>query len=82
MAALVLVASNGHKWAGWLFAVVILLGVFVTIGEVWASAPSWVRLGEPFEKLTTLDVTLDVIAVLGVTAVFVYFTGDARTTIA
>jgi hypothetical protein len=75
-AVLVWAAAQGHRWAGWLFAIVTVVGVILTIGGFWADAPSWMRLGEPFEKSTTSRIILETVsALLAVAATYVYFFG-------
>jgi hypothetical protein len=79
VAVLVWAASNGHRWAGSLFAVLTVLLAWATVAESWSTAPSWMRFGEPFEKVSTLEAAADVIAaLLSIGATFVYFSGNSR----
>jgi hypothetical protein len=79
VAVLVWAASNGHRWAGWLFAAWTVLLVWATVAETWSTAPSWLRFGEPFEPVSTLESVSDAIAaLLAIGATYIYFGGNSR----
>jgi preprotein translocase subunit SecG len=38
---LVWVAARGHKWAGWLLVLLLILRVLGDIGAFWSGGPAW-----------------------------------------
>ena len=59
IAALIWLASNGSRWAAYVFGFLMVLAAVVLFGAVWNGAPSWLRFSELFEKLGPAEIAVD-----------------------
>jgi cell division protein FtsW (lipid II flippase) len=76
IAALIWMASNGSRWAAYVFGLLMLLAAVVLLGAAWNGAPAWFRFGELFERLGPAEIGVNVVSlVCGVAALLVYFGG-------